>query len=136
MLDSFFNIYMPLLIFPVRKSVRQIMSDSQRTEEERAHTKILKTERELFFRMKFSASIKFWTYFYKLEYYNLTVKIQLIIEIIFKFIRKFILQQNSSHLHIVRPQRTTLNPTLRITRYEDAKCRFIMGNTNIRKNPQ
>ena len=39
--------------------VRQIMSDSQRTEEERAHTKILKTERELFFRMKFSASIKF-----------------------------------------------------------------------------
>ena len=49
---------MPLLIFPVRKSVRQIMSDSQRTEE-RAHTKILKTERELFFRMKFSASIKF-----------------------------------------------------------------------------
>ena len=46
---------MPLLIFPVRKSVRQIMSDSQRTEEERAHTKILKTERELFFRMKFSA---------------------------------------------------------------------------------
>ena len=65
---SLLNIYMPLLIFPVRKSVRQIMSDSQRTEEERAHTKILKTERELFFRMKFSASIKFWTYFYKLEY--------------------------------------------------------------------
>ena len=42
------------------------MSDSQRTEEERVHTKILN---------------------------NLTVKIQLIIEIIFKFIRKFILQQ-------------------------------------------
>ena len=50
---------MPLLIFPVRKSVRQIMSDSPRTEEERAHTNTLKTERELFFRMKFSASIKF-----------------------------------------------------------------------------
>lgn len=51
---------MPLLIFPVRKSVRQIiMSDSQRTEEERAHTKILKTERELFFRNEISASIKF-----------------------------------------------------------------------------
>ena len=74
MLDSFFNIYMPLLIFPVRKSVRQIMSDSQRTEEERAHTKILKTERELFFRMKFSASIKFWTYFYKLEYLDLKMQ--------------------------------------------------------------
>lgn len=51
---------MPLLIFPVRKSVRQIMSDSQRTKEERAHTKILKTtERKLFFRNEIPASIKF-----------------------------------------------------------------------------
>ncbi len=34
------------------------MSDSQRTEEERTHTRILKTERELFFRNEISCFYK------------------------------------------------------------------------------
>lgn len=57
-LDSF-NIIHAFINISRKKKRKTNMSDSQRTEEERTHTKILKTERELFFRNEISASIKF-----------------------------------------------------------------------------
>ena len=44
---------------------REKSQNGKLTEEERTHTRILKTERELFFRNEISASIKFWTHFYE-----------------------------------------------------------------------
>ena len=57
-LDSF-NIIHAFINISRKKKRKTNMSDSQRTEEEKTLTRILKTERELFFRNEISASIKF-----------------------------------------------------------------------------